>query len=95
MILSFALAKSKFEEIEDWRSWSLKKPKIEEIEDLKKSKIEEVKVIWSRRLKKSKFGDSTRVCDSSRVSGATDIGMPFGYPRISIPGPAHYEGGQV
>jgi hypothetical protein len=19
--------------------------------------------------------------------------MPFGYPRISIPGPAHYEGG--
>jgi hypothetical protein len=27
-----------------------------------------------------KFGDSTRVCDSSRVSGATDMGMPFGYP---------------
>jgi hypothetical protein len=36
-----------------------------------------------------KFGDSTRVCDSSRVSGATDMGMPFGYPQISIPGLAH------
>jgi hypothetical protein len=36
-----------------------------------------------------KFGDSTRVCDSSRVSGATDKGMPFGYSQISIPGPAH------
>jgi hypothetical protein len=21
-----------------------------------------------------------------------DVGMPFGYPRISIPGPAHYGG---
>jgi hypothetical protein len=41
---------------------------------LKKSKIEEAKDL--------KFEDSTRVCDSSRVSGATDIGMPFGYPRI-------------
>jgi hypothetical protein len=40
-----------------------------------------------------KFGDSTRVGDSSRVSGATDMGMPFGYPLISIPGPAHYGGG--
>jgi hypothetical protein len=40
-----------------------------------------------------KFGDSTRVCDSSRVSGATDMDMPFGYPRISIPGSAHYGGG--
>jgi hypothetical protein len=42
-----------------------------------------------------KFGDSTRVCDSSRVSGATDVGMPFGYPRISIPGLAHYGSRQV
>jgi hypothetical protein len=50
-----------------------------------KSKIEEVEDL--------KFGDSTRVCDSSRVSGATDMDMPFGYPRISIPGPAHYGGG--
>jgi hypothetical protein len=24
-----------------------------------------------------------------------DVGMPFGYPRISIPGPVHYESGQV
>jgi hypothetical protein len=24
-----------------------------------------------------------------------DMGMPFGYPRISIPGPAHYGTGQV
>jgi hypothetical protein len=52
---------------------------------LKKSKIEEVKDRSS--------GDSTRVCDSSRVSGATDVGMPFEYPRISIPGPAHYGDG--
>jgi hypothetical protein len=22
-----------------------------------------------------------------------DVGMPFEYPRISIPGPAHYGGG--
>jgi hypothetical protein len=24
-----------------------------------------------------------------------DMDMPFGYPRISIPGPAHYGSGQV
>jgi hypothetical protein len=24
-----------------------------------------------------------------------DMDMPFGYPRISIPGPAHYRSGQV
>jgi hypothetical protein len=24
-----------------------------------------------------------------------DVGMPFGYPWISIPSPAHYRGGQV
>jgi hypothetical protein len=65
-------------EVEDIWNWRLKKSKIEEIKDLRKSKIEDLK-----------FGDSTRVCDSSRVSGATDEGMPFGYPRISIPGPAH------
>jgi hypothetical protein len=59
----------------------LKKSKIEEIEVFKKSKFEEVEDL--------KFGDSTRVCDSSRVSGATDKGMPFGYSQISIPGPAH------
>jgi hypothetical protein len=67
------------------------KSKIEEIE------IEEIEVRRSRSLKKSKFeevedlkfGDSTRVCNSSRVSGAADMGMPFRYPRISIPSPAH------
>jgi hypothetical protein len=58
------LKKSKIEEVKVWRSQRLKKSKI-----------------WrSRRLKKLKFGDSTRVCDSSRVSGATDMDMPFGYP---------------
>jgi hypothetical protein len=65
----------------------LKKSKIEEIKDFRKSKI------WrSRSLKKSKiwsFGDSTRVCNSNWVSGATDEGMPFRYPRIGIPGLAH------
>jgi hypothetical protein len=79
------------------RNRRLKKSKIKEIEVWKKSKIEEVKVWRSRRLKKSKFeevedlkfGDSTRVCDSSRVSGATDMGMPFGYLWIGILGPAH------
>jgi hypothetical protein len=77
-------------------SRSLKKSKIEEIEDFKKSKFEEVKERRSHRIEEVedlKFGDSTRVCDSSRVSGATDMGMPFGYPRISIPGLAHYGGG--
>jgi hypothetical protein len=69
-----------------WRSRRLKMSKIEEIEDLKKSKFEKVEVWRSQRLK---FWDSTRVYDSSRVSGATDIGMPFGYPQISIPGSAH------
>jgi hypothetical protein len=24
-----------------------------------------------------------------------DVGMPFGYPRISIPDPTHYGGGPV
>jgi hypothetical protein len=43
-------------------------------------------------LKKSKIWSletSTRVCNSNWVSGATDEGMPFRYPRISILGPAH------
>jgi hypothetical protein len=66
------------------RNQRLKKSKIEEVGELKKSKIKEV-----GKLKRLKFGDSTRVCDSSRVLGATDVGMPFGYPRISIPGLAH------
>jgi hypothetical protein len=70
----------------------LMKSKIYKAEDwrnrrLKKLKIEEVEDL--------KFGDSTRVCDSSRVSGATDMGMPIGYQRISIPGPTHYGSGQV
>jgi hypothetical protein len=52
-----------------------------------KLKIEEVEDL--------KFGDSTRVCDSSRVSGASDMDMPFVYPRISIPGSAHDGSGQV
>jgi hypothetical protein len=63
------------------RSWSLKKSKIEEVEDWRSQRIEEVEDL--------KFGDSTRVCDPSRVSGATDMGMPFVYPQISIPGLAH------
>jgi hypothetical protein len=94
MILAIALAKSKVEEIEVWRSQRLKMSKIKEVKDLKKSKFEEVEDWRSQALKKSKiedlkFGDSTRVCDSSRVSGATDMDMPFGYPQISIPGPAY------
>jgi hypothetical protein len=63
------------------------KSTIEEAEDSRSKRIEEFEDL--------KFGDSTRVCDLSRVSGATDIDMPFGYLRISIPGPAHYGGGQV
>jgi hypothetical protein len=73
--------KSKIEEVKELKS------KIEEVKRLKKSKIER-----SQRLK---FWDSTRVCNSNWVSGATDVGMPFGYPWISIPGPAHDGGGQV
>jgi hypothetical protein len=61
--------------------------KIQEVEVFKKSKIEEVKDL--------KFGDSTRVCNSSWVSGAIDKGMPFGYSQISIPGLTHYGSGQV
>jgi hypothetical protein len=69
------------------------KPKIEEVEDiwswrLKKSKIKEIKDIWSQSLE-TQPESATRV--ESR--GTTDVGMPFGYPRISIPGPAHYGGG--
>jgi hypothetical protein len=85
--------KPKIEEVEDWRIRRLKESKnwrsrrIEEIEYWRSQRIEEVEDL--------KFGDSTRVCDSSRVSGATDMGMPFWYPRISIPGSAHYRGGQV
>jgi hypothetical protein len=63
---------------------------------LKKSKFEEVKDWRSQRIEEVgdlKFGDSTWVYDSSRVSGATDMCMPFGYPRIRIPGLAHYGGG--
>jgi hypothetical protein len=63
------------------------KSTIEEAEDSRSKRIEEFEDL--------KFGDSTRVCDSSIVSGATDIDMPFGYLRISIPGPAHYGGEQV
>jgi hypothetical protein len=68
--------KSKIEEMKVF-----KKLKFEELEDCRSQRIEEVEDL--------KFGDSTRVYDSSRVSGATDMGMPFWYPQISIPGPAH------
>jgi hypothetical protein len=71
----------RFEEVEDSRGWSSKKSKIEEVKDWRSQRIEEVEDL--------NFGDSTRVCDSSRVSGPTDVGMPFRYPRISIPGSAH------
>jgi hypothetical protein len=82
----------------NWRKRRLKKLKIEEVEELKKSKFEKVEDWRSRKLKEVedlKFGDSTRVCNSNWVSGATDMDMPFGYPRISIPGPAYYGGRQV
>jgi hypothetical protein len=69
----------------NWRNQRLKKSEDWRSPILKKSKIEKVEDL--------KFGDSTRVCDSSRVSGATDMDMLFGYPWISIPGPAHYGGG--
>jgi hypothetical protein len=59
--------------------------RIEEIKDWRSQRIEEVKDL--------KFGDSARVYNSSRVSGATDMGIPIGNPRIIIPGPAHYGGG--
>jgi hypothetical protein len=95
--------KSKIEEIEAWQNQSFKKSKIEEIEVWRSRNFEEAKDIWSQRLKKSKIeevrelknlkiwssGDSTRVRNSNWVLGATDMGMPFGYPQISIPGPAH------
>jgi hypothetical protein len=79
-------------QVEDWRNRRFQEVKVWRSQRLKKSKLYEVEDWRSQRLK---FGDSTRVCDSSRVSGATDVGMPFGYPRISIPGPAHYGSGQV
>jgi hypothetical protein len=72
-----------------WRNWSLKKSKFEEVKDWRNWRFQEVGVWWSRRLKIWSFGESSRVCNSSRVSGATDMDMPFRYPRISIPGPAH------
>jgi hypothetical protein len=43
------------------------------------------------KIKKSRFRDATRVCDSSRVSGANVMGMPFRVPIITIPGSAHME----
>jgi hypothetical protein len=66
----------RFQEVEDWRS-----QRFQEVKDWRNQKIKEVKDL--------KFGDSTRVCNSNWVSGATDEGMPFRYPRISIPGLAH------
>jgi hypothetical protein len=30
---------------------------------------------------------------STKDGSLADVGMPYGYPRISIPGPAHYGGG--
>jgi hypothetical protein len=72
--------------LKNWRrkfkkSKDFKKSKIKEVEEWRSKRIEEVKDL--------KFGDSTWVCDSSRVSEATDMCMPFGYPRISILGLAH------
>jgi hypothetical protein len=83
-ISAIALAKSKIEEIKDCRNWSLQKSKFKEVQDFKKSKFEEVNVWRSRRLKKLKFGDSIRVCNSSRVSGDTDVGMPLRWPSIPL-----------
>jgi hypothetical protein len=71
----------------NWRNQGLKKSKNWRNQRLKKSE--------NRRSRRLKFGDSTRFCDSSRVSRATDVGMPFKYPWISIPDPIHYGSGQV
>jgi hypothetical protein len=71
------LKKSKFEELEELKKSENRRSR----RYMKKSKFEEVKDL--------KFGDSTRVCNSNWVSGATDMDMPFGYLRISIPGSAH------
>jgi hypothetical protein len=83
MILSFAFEVKVIwsRRLKNWRIKDFKKSKFEEVEDWRSRRIDEVEDL--------KFGDSTRVCDSSRVSWATDEGMPFRYPRISIPGPAH------
>jgi hypothetical protein len=77
---------------------------IQEPEDFGKSKnwsrrLKKLKIWRNQRFKKSKIEafedwrfevwDSTRVCDSNWVSGATDEGMPFRYSQISIPGLAH------
>jgi hypothetical protein len=64
-----------------------------------KSKIYEAKDWSSRRLKKSKIYEvevlETQREYATRVEsrGATNVGMPFGYPRISIPVPAYYKCG--
>jgi hypothetical protein len=54
-----------------------------------KSKIEAFEDGW--RFEVWRLNPS--LCNSNWVSGATDVGMPVGYPQISIPGPAHYGGG--
>jgi hypothetical protein len=87
MISAIALAKSEIEEIEDWRNQSLKKSKIEEIKKFKKSKLKKVKDWRSWSLE-------TQPEFATQVE-STNVGMPFGYPWISIPSPAHYGGGQV
>jgi hypothetical protein len=76
-----------FQEVKDWRNRSF-----QEVEDWRNQRLKNLRI---EEVKDLKFGDSTRVCDSSRVSGATDMDMPFGYTWISIPGLAHYGSGQA
>jgi hypothetical protein len=52
--LAIALAKSKVEEIEDWRSQRLKMSKIKEVKDLKKSKFEEIEDFKKSKIKEDK-----------------------------------------
>ena len=37
---------------------------------------------WRARRKES----FTRLCDSTKHSGATVVGLPFGYPTVVVPG---------
>jgi hypothetical protein len=53
------------------------KDQVEDFKDLKKSSIDQVE--------ESKIWDSTRICNSGRISGATDKGIDNRARQLSTP----------
>jgi hypothetical protein len=57
-------------------------------ENKSKDQVEDLKIWWSQRIdqvKDLKIRDSTQICNSGRISGATDKGIANRAHQLSTP----------